>query len=228
MKFTFGIVTSPGSDIYLQQVIDSICDQNIPEYEIIVVGGNTAHTDGILQVIPFDETIRENWTTRKKNIITEHSNYDNIVYTHDYLKFLPGWYEGYLKFGDNFTVCMNKILNIDGTRFRDWCLYKLDSDKYNIPDPQLLLPYQFKNLSHLMYISGTYWVAKKHIMQKYPLLESITWGESEDIEWSKRARNDKFYMNEYSSVQSLKYKHTIFTEPTKDTFDILYKLNNDL
>ncbi len=226
MKFTFGIITSPGSDQNLQEIIDSIQNENIPEYEIIIIGGNTTYNDGILKIIPFDETVKNKWITKKKNIITTHAQYENIVYLHDYIKLNDGWYDGFLKFGNNFTTCMTKIINTDGSRYRDWCLYKLDVDPLNIPDPQLLLPYEFKNLSHLMYISGGYWVAKKHISEKYPQNESLCWGESEDIDWSLRCRNDKFYMNEYSSVQLLKWKDPIFKYPTQNTIDKLRSLNN--
>jgi len=85
-----------------------------------------------------------------------------------------------------------------------------------------------------MYIPGNFWVAKKNIMQKYPLNENLLWGQAEDIEWSKRVlggaiystwlRNmikipmnkevdetmctNKYYMNTYSSVIYLKNKQT--------------------
>ena len=226
MNFTFGITTTPQSSIALQQIVDSITNENIPNFEIIIVGGNEAYDDGTMKVIPFDESIKKFWITKKKNLITQHARYESIVYMHDYLVLKPGWYEGFLKFGNDFTICMTKVENADGTRYRDWCLYKLDTDPLGVPDPQLLLPYEFKNLSHLMYISGAYWIAKKSIAEKYPQNENVMWGDSEDIEWSKRARQDKFYMNEYSAVKLMKWKHPVFIEPTPSTYELLRKLND--
>lgn len=39
------------------------------------------------------------------------------------LYLIPGWYEGYLKFGEDFKVCMNKFVNPDYSRFRDWVIW---------------------------------------------------------------------------------------------------------
>ncbi len=226
MNFTFGIVTTPSSCEYLQLIVDSIESEHIPNFQIIIIGGNESYNDGIIQTIPFNESINPGWVTKKKNLITQHAKYENIVYMHDYMILLPGWYDGFLKFGETFTTCMTRIINADGSRYRDWCLYKPDTDPLGIPDPQLMLPYKFKNLSHLMYISGAYWVSKKTISEKYPQNEEKMWGDSEDIEWSLRARNDKFYMNEYSSVKLLKWKHPVFCHPTNETIELLQKLNN--
>ena len=38
MEFTFGIITSGAEDDSINQIIDSIEKQNIPTYEIIIVG----------------------------------------------------------------------------------------------------------------------------------------------------------------------------------------------
>jgi hypothetical protein len=46
--------------------------------------------------------------------------YENVVYSHDYLTYDPDWYEGFLKFGNNFNVCSNRIYCVTGERFRDW------------------------------------------------------------------------------------------------------------
>ena len=59
-----------------------------------------------------------------------------------------------------------------------------------------------------MYISGTYWVAKKKVMLEEPLDEDRWgWGQQEDVEWSQRVRdNYKYVMNIHSTVKSLKEK----------------------
>ena len=79
MNFTFGIITELG---VWDGVIESIVSQNIPNYEIIVVGGKSPSSN--VKHIPFDETYKKDWITRKKNIITSEARYTNIVYMHDY------------------------------------------------------------------------------------------------------------------------------------------------
>jgi hypothetical protein len=148
----------------------------------------------------------------KKNRITDAAKYENIVYLHDYIIFDINWYNGFLKFGNDFDVCMNKINNTDGTRYRDWCLWKDDADFYTGP-LNYLIPYDMKNLSGMMYISGAYWVAKKEFMAKNRLNEKLSWGQGEDVEWSLRVRdNTAFKMNIHSKVNLLKYKDRIFNE----------------
>ena len=58
-----------------------------------------------------------------------------------------------------------------------------------------------------MYISGAYFCAKKQFMLKYPLDETLIWGQGEDVEWSFRSREIWNYKcNPNSIVKLLKYK----------------------
>ena len=61
-----------------------------------------------------------------------------------------------------------------------------------------------------MYISGAYYVIKKHIANKFLLDENLCHSQSEDVEYSKRLHNNGIFIkcNKYSSVSLLKYKHS--------------------
>lgn len=220
MNFTFGIITSPGTDVFIQQIVDSICEENIPQFEIIIIGGSVSLDLGELRVIPFDENQKPMWITKKKNLVTENAKYENIVYLHDYIKLMPGWYDGFVQYGNNFEVCMTPILNADNTRFRDWTLWFNDPN----PDRRRLLPYSETNLSKHMYISGAYWVAKKSFMKEFPLDETLSWGESEDVKWSKQIREKyQFKINTNSKVKLLKMKDPIFTDATPELITQLHE-----
>ena len=119
MEFTFGIITAGNLDT---RVINSIYQQGIPKdkFEIIVVGGDYIPEYPDIKHIEFDESKRPLWITRKKNMITKNAKFENIVFLHDYYFLWRSWYEGFLKFGNDWDVCMNKILNLDSSRFRDW------------------------------------------------------------------------------------------------------------
>ncbi len=134
MKFTFGIITNYGE--YLDLVINSIIQQ-IPEenYEIIIVGNcsfNTIHKN--IKQIDFDESIKPAWITKKKNLITENASFENIVYIHDYIILEKNWYSEFVKFGDNWNVCINPIKNLDNTRFRDLVLYPFYLELNKVPN----------------------------------------------------------------------------------------------
>lgn len=223
MNFTFGIITYKGNENYINQIIDSIEKENIPNYEIIIVGEfNTLREKCI--VVPFDETIKQGWITRKKNIITNLSQYENIVYMHDYIRLEEGWYKGQLESGDNFHVRMDKIINFNGERFRDWCLWVHNGNEMDgIIGRDALIPYDITHLSKYMYISGSYWVAKKHVMEEFPLNEELVWGFAEDIDFSFRFRTTyNISMNIHSSVKIMKpNKDRVFNEPNEEKIKIL-------
>ncbi len=224
MKFTIGVITTnPKSQ--MQVIFDSLsltfAGYN-DEFEVIIVGGDYANKHENLTLIPFDETKKPAWITRKKNIITENAKFDNIVYMHDYIVFNENWYNGFLKFGDNFDVCMTPIQNADGSRFRDWTLWPHDTTPDGSANLNALLPYDVTDLSRYMYISGAYWIAKKHVMKEFPLDESLSWGESEDVKWSKQVREKyQFKINPYSSVKLLKLKDPVFSPATYEVIQEL-------
>ena len=147
MDFTFGIITNGSSDDFVEIVINSILSQNIPNFEIIVVGNSNVKAENT-RVIPFDETQRPMWITKKKNIITNEAKFDNIVYLHDYVFLSKNWYDGFLKFGNDFDVCMTKILNRDGSRYRDWTLWAFDVEPLGVKNKEFLLPYDFTNYNN--------------------------------------------------------------------------------
>lgn len=234
MDFTFGIITNINSCEYMNTIINSIHRQNIPNYEIIIIG--SINTDLIqnlknTRIFAFNETIRRHWITKKKNLIIELSNYENIVLLHDYILFEEGWYNGFIQFNKEFNdweISMCKIKNIDGKRAIDWMGLPNDTKYGNV-----LLPYDYHNPKG-MYIPGNFFVVKKYIILKEKLDENLLHGQAEDIEWSKRVlggnikstwlRNmarksiddeidetnctNKYYMNSYSSVIFMKNKPT--------------------
>jgi len=236
IDFTFGIITSGENDDMINVIIDSIEKQNIPNYEIIIVGGNVIKRKYVIH-IPFDDNIRKMWITRKKNLITEKSIYENIVYMHDYIKLDDDWYDGYLKFGNDFNICMNKMENQDGSRFRDWTLWKDDLryaigenvTKENIYEimrlKEYILPYNIVHLSKYMYISGAYWVVKRDVMLEFKLNDKLLWGQGEDIEWSRRVRQKyDFSINPNSIVRLIKNKKPIWNDCSDETIEILNKI----
>jgi len=214
MEFTFGIITDGQSDGNLAKIVDSIRVMCIPKYEIIIVGNTSlrflsgaSHID----IIPFDES-KPKWITRKKNLICQLAKFENVVLLHDYVVFHADWYTGFLQFGNSFDVCINRILNLDGSRFRDYLLFSpymrsIDSGFGS----QCLLPYDFKltpMIARLAYISGAYYVVKKDVALRYPLDETKCWAEGEDVEFSYRTAcaGICIQMNQHSTVSLLKMK----------------------
>ena len=207
MNFTFGIITNDKCQNNINTIIASIRNLNIPNYEIIVVGGS--NIDNIIY-IPFDESIKHNWITKKKNIICEIAKYDNIVLIHDYVELCDDWYIGFLKFGDDFDICNSKVLNNNGIRFRDYTIYPYNNCPFS---SRALLPYNYPpsyKLSKISYISGAYYIIKKQIALKYPLDERLCWADGEDVVLTKQLVNNNIILkcNPHSTVKFLKQQTT--------------------
>jgi len=237
IAFTFGIITDHTRElsVHLPKIIQSIQNLNIPNYEIIIVGDQnqlkTKEYYNDIRVIHFTE--KQGWITRQKNLITQYAKYENIVYQHDYIYYDADWYEGFKTFGDNFDICMNKIKNNDGVRFRDWVAYPWHHVGYiNHPSAKLwkfsgiennecMLPYDENRLKEYQYISGSYWMAKKHTMNTFRLNENLFWEQGEDLEFSQRVINAcNYVMNQFSTVHFAKQKNDAL-HPIKE--DVLKK-----
>ena len=223
MDFTFGIITGGNNDDMLNEIITSIEIENIPNYEIIIIGDSKISKPNV-RVIKFNEGSKPMWITAKKNLITNESKYENVVYFHDYIKLNDGWYAGQLKAGNDFKVRMDKIINLNGERFRDWCIWPHNNNKMDgFIERECLIPYDIIHLSKYMYISGAYWIAKKDVMLEFPLDENLIWGQGEDVLWSKQIREKyEFNMNPNSSVKIIKpNKDKVFVETSNDKIEVL-------
>jgi hypothetical protein len=219
MDFTFGIITSAKTNGFIPQIIKSIEDQGIPNYEIIIVGTCSVNSKAS-RVIPFDES---DWITKKKNIIFQEAKYENVVVFHDYILLERGWYEGFLKFGNNFQVCINPIKNLDGSRFRDYVLFNNYLPSHLLH--KTLLPYSSvltPEISKISYISGSYYVVKKSVALKIPLREELYWNQGEDVIFSQDLADNNILIecNPYSSVKFLKnkYRHPFENEMTDEDY----------
>jgi hypothetical protein len=184
MDFTFGITTDYKTPDRLLDTIRSIKSLNIPNYEILLIGPTHSQIDPDVTQIPFDESDHM-WITKKKNILSQSAKYENIVLMHDYYIFDHRWYSSFLEFGNVWDIATNTQLYIDGSRYRyDWVIWDHD----NIPRYTQISPDDW-TLTKSMYISGSYMIVKKYVMDSQPLNENLVWGQEEDVEWSLRVRD---------------------------------------
>jgi hypothetical protein len=214
MNLTFTICTGGTVDPWIEQMIYSIEKQNILNYEILILG-ETKITGKNTQVIDFDYQGRDRWVARKKNVLTQHAKYDNIVYLHDYMVLFDEWYAGlehYLsKYGDNFQLLTNKIITLEGYRHSDWCIFPPDllqarPDFKDTPAQwDVGLEYNVRGLNAIMHLAGNYWIGKKRFMLDNPYDETLDWWDGEDVEFVRRVRPlTEIKFNPYSAIYLLK------------------------
>jgi hypothetical protein len=203
MKWTFGIVTIGNAEENIRRIHDSIMGQHAADdFEIIIVGGNDMSLPKVRH-LPFNESERQGWITKKKNLIAQEATHNNICLMHDYVFLYEDWYKNFEKFGDDWDVCMNSIINLDGQRFRDWITCHAWCPEGDI----IFLDYDDWNRTQQMYISGTYFCIKKKFLLENPLDEKLSWGQGEDVLWSRDMRTKWNYKcNGDSKVGLLKKK----------------------
>jgi hypothetical protein len=220
MGITFGIITDGSNDNQLKVCLNSILSRDIPEIEVIVVGNTKLQIKGVKR-IKFDEAVKQGWITKKKNLIALAAKNDILVLMHDYFILDQGWdvYSLESITSSKWDVGMCNIYNLNGERFRDWCLWPFDHwilRSLFTWKKDCLLPYSEKGLSNFMYISGGFFLVKKQFLISNPFNEAKSWGEGEDIEWSVRLREKWNYKSfDYLSIKSLKLKASPFTEISK-------------
>lgn len=218
MDFSFCIITD-GSDVAkerIKETISSIEALNIPNYEILCIGGQSSFEDiknKNFEKINFDESVRSGWITKKKNDIAKISKYENLVIFHDYYVFDINWYNGFIKIQSEFElcdVCVNPILLINGNRdFTDWVTW--DHPEHGVHKS---INYDNSSLIKYQYISGGYFIVKRNFFLKNRLNEELLAGEQEDVEWSLRIReHSKIICNKNSLVKHNKVHRNIAVTP---------------
>jgi hypothetical protein len=104
---------------------------------------------------------------------------------HDYHVFDLNWYRSFKEFGTDWSICSCAQYLITGARNpMDWSLW--DKPGHG---RAWSLNYDDWSQTQYMYISGGFFIVKKHVMLEEPLDESRGWNEEEDVEWSMRVRN---------------------------------------
>jgi hypothetical protein len=186
---SFVMVTSGTNDSSLDQIIDSLESQNIPEYEIIIVGGKTTSVNRRRTThIPFNEEITHKpWLTRKKNIGIHLAQYDIVVVMHDYYVFDSNWYEEFEKFGTDWDICVHQNLACAAQNYvrgNGWRAGPIPG--YPEIPFAMTIPWDIDCFIPYMAIQGAYWVAKKQVMLEQQLNENRLLGDNDDIEWCER------------------------------------------
>lgn len=206
---------------YIRILLDSIHSQNIPNYEVILVGDYAVdHPNVVCE--KFDESIKPGWITRKCNLGVELAKYETIAFVRDYMRLWPNWWKGFEKFGWDWDVCMTPILNTDNRRYRDWCVFDSECSPFGgewtmvepfCPTGRLIKGKPFipaYTWSHIpsMYISGQYYVAKRQFMKENTYNENLVLCQAEDVDWFQRVRHKiRYKLNPYSICKLQKEKH---------------------
>lgn len=189
---------------YHEDIIKSIREQGIPNYEIIFCTENEyfKKEDFDTRTIYVNSPIR-GWITGKKNLLAKEAKYENLCFLHDYIVLTHDWYDGFKSFDVDWDICSNIFIDIRGVRIMDWAT--LDHPVWR----HKCIPYELQDSEtrKYLYISGAFFNTKKNVLLETPFDEKKFHGDCEDVEWSERARKKHMIkLNTNSVALSLKEK----------------------
>ena len=201
MSFTFGILTKDNEE-NIKVIIESIIFQNIPDFEIIVVGNIKTKFEKTT-IIYNEEIENKNWRTKKKNIIIEKGCKDFTILMKDYIKLEKHWYKNlksFLEENQNCEIVMNRIETLRGQRHIDWV--------WNNPNLKQGRNVGYSKMEHKnMFVPGSFLFAKTKILKEIKFNEKLVGLNKEtDVEWSKRA------FKKYKYTMNISSKCLIFTK----------------
>lgn len=211
-SMTFGISTNYANYEHLIKCVQSIRQQKLDQYEILLIGPEVPpelkheilHDD--VTVLTFNESLRPNWITKKKNLLAQHATFDRLCILHDYLWLTPDWSKGLIEFEkeNRWSVLALPQQRIDGGRFwYDWSGFKgprhLDNRQF----------YEYEDWSHNdeVYISGNIFCVHRGLLLDHPFDESLGHMEEEDLEWSKRISPYVHFKCAYNSLVCHQKEH---------------------
>ena len=205
IMITFGILTGK---VNVDNIIESIEIQNIPNYEIIVVGPCN-YTSQFIHVFYDKECESKLWITKKKNIVIDNAKGDIVVLMKDYILLDSNWYIGFKKFIDsdiNWDILMNKLVNKKNQRLLDWVWL---NPKKKGPRH---IDYTLTN-HKCMYVPGNFMIAKLHFLKKHKFDTSlIGLRKRSDVQWSEKHLANAIYKFNINSTCILTRKQNINLE----------------
>ena len=204
-KWTFGMITKGERNDWIEEIIQAIHNQKIPNYEIIVCGTYIDRREKNFTYIPFKERDDRGWITKKKNLIVQKAKYENLCIVHDRIVLGNNWFSGVKKYGNCFELmCVKQTLHgSPNLRTGDWLTY----GEKTLDVPFGISKLEYTDWDEYVYVGGMLTTLKKHIALVAPWNETRYWGE-EDVELTFRQRDLGYIAryNPYSSVEALTWR----------------------
>ncbi len=158
-----------------------------------------------MRYIHFNEKDDLGWITRKKNLICENAQYDNIVILHDRIILDNKWYQGMVRFGNYFDVLSCKIYSKKNQRDVDWTTW---GGPIFLKHNNGILDY--RDWDKYLYVDGAFYILKKRSWLQIKWDETYYWNQGEDIklshEWTKNGIVIRF--NQFSKCVTLSDKRS--------------------
>ena len=170
LDISFVIVTNGQRDGLLSTIIEGIKYQNIPKYEIIVVGESKIKNNfPEVNYIENKELSSEGLLGAMRNLACSQAKYDNIVISDDDMMLSSNWYETLKQFED-FEILTTQVRNPDGTRYWDYACFQSPEKGHVVMNPE--------ETDDNAYMSGGQsWIMKNLVFEKVKWNQNFSTGD---------------------------------------------------
>lgn len=182
LDVSFIIVTNGNRDGLLHTIIEGIKYQNIPNYEIIIVGYSRIDRRLYPEVnyIEAKDLADAGLLGAMRTVACVQAKYENLVISDDDMVLSSNWYEE-LKKSEDFQILTTQVRNPDGTRFWDHTCFR--SPNYG----HVVLEADQQDDDYLYMSGGQSWLMKKEVSEK------VKWNEDFSTGYRANMRNLKDY-----------------------------------
>lgn len=229
--WSFCIPVGSGDPIFLNRCVERILDIDVPHKEIILCGKPHADFKYFEDVEIFDDGSdgKVNHLTKKKNILVENANFENICILHDRVLLPLNFYSAITEFGDYYPLTgfqsfyFHDKHNLLPRKYSDFntisqdLTQEIDINKFEKKDTKLISKFFYcyqhparSSFGH-DYLTGSLYLTKKSLWMKYPQNEKLFWNDYEDIEYGIRMSSYGVpcRINPYTITQSMNSRSVI-------------------
>jgi len=183
MSISFCIITGGKRPDIINTVIKSIKAQNIPTYEIIIVGEYQAAPDDIIY-IEACESAAGGRLGEMRNKAVARSRYENIVILDDDIILSLDWYTAFRSFEKPFDILTSQVRVPDGGRY-------FDHATTGGPRGNIILK-EDEDDSYVYMTGGGGWVMKDYVARKVQWDPHKAFYEEEDVDFSRKCQAQGF------------------------------------
>ena len=170
LDVSFIIVTNGNRDGLLNTIIEGIKHQNIPEYEIIIIGESKIKNNyPEVNYIEAKKLSDAGLLGAMRTLACSQAKHNNLVISDDDMVLSSNWYEE-LKKSDDFKILTSTVRNPDGTRFWDHTCFR--SPNYG----HIVLEEDQSDDEYMYMSGGQSWIMKKEVFEKAKWNEEFSTG----------------------------------------------------